>query len=32
MGYRTGQIVFDGLGGTPRPVDEWKGMLDRYSR
>jgi lipid-binding SYLF domain-containing protein len=32
MGYRTGQIVFDGLGGTPKPVDEWKGMLDRYSR
>jgi hypothetical protein len=24
--------VFDGLGGAPTPVDEWKGMLDRYSR
>jgi lipid-binding SYLF domain-containing protein len=32
MGYRTGQIVFDGLGGAPAPVAEWKGMLDRYSR
>jgi lipid-binding SYLF domain-containing protein len=32
MGYRTGQIVFEGLGGSPTPVDEWKGMLDRYSR
>ena len=32
MGYRTGQIVFDQLGGAPRPAEEWKGMLDRYSR
>jgi lipid-binding SYLF domain-containing protein len=32
MGYRTGQIVFEGLGGSPTPVDEWRGMLDRYSR
>jgi lipid-binding SYLF domain-containing protein len=32
MGYRTGQIVFDGRGGAPSPVAEWKGMLDRYSR
>jgi lipid-binding SYLF domain-containing protein len=32
MGYRTGQIVFDGLGGAPKPSEEWKGMLDRYSR
>jgi lipid-binding SYLF domain-containing protein len=32
MGYRTGQVVFDGLGGAPEPVAEWKGMLDRYSR
>jgi lipid-binding SYLF domain-containing protein len=32
MGYRTSQIVFDGLGGAPAPVAEWKGMLDRYSR
>ena len=32
VGYRTGQIVLDGMGGAPRPVDEWKGMLDRYGR
>jgi lipid-binding SYLF domain-containing protein len=32
MGYRTSQIVFDRLGGAPKPVEEWKGMLDRYSR
>jgi lipid-binding SYLF domain-containing protein len=32
MGYRTGQIVFDQLGGAPKPVAEWKGLLDRYSR
>ena len=32
MGYRTGQIVFEGLGGSPSPVAEWRGMLDRYSR
>jgi lipid-binding SYLF domain-containing protein len=32
MGYRTSQIVFEGLGGAPPPVPEWKGMLDRYSR
>ena len=32
MGYRTGQIVFEGRGGSPAPSPEWKGMLDRYSR
>jgi len=32
MGYRTGQIVFEGRGGSPVPAPEWKGMLDRYSR
>jgi lipid-binding SYLF domain-containing protein len=32
MGYRTGQIVFDGLGGAPSPVSEWKAALDRYSK
>jgi lipid-binding SYLF domain-containing protein len=29
--YRTGQIVFDGLGGTPEPVAEWKSMLTKYA-
>jgi lipid-binding SYLF domain-containing protein len=32
MGYRTGQIVFEQLGEAPKPVEEWKGLLDRYSR
>ena len=28
--YRTGQIVFDGLGGAPEPVAEWKAILTKY--
>ena len=32
MGYRTGQIVFDGLGGTPAPVSEWTAALGDYTR
>ena len=32
MGYRTGQVVFDGLGGIPAPVPEWKALLERYSK
>jgi lipid-binding SYLF domain-containing protein len=32
MGYRTGQIVFEGRGGSPAPASEWKGMLERYGR
>lgn len=32
MGYRTSQIVFDGLGGAPDPVPEWKAVLSRYGR
>jgi lipid-binding SYLF domain-containing protein len=32
MGYRTGQIVFDGLGSAPAPVPEWKAVLERYSK
>ena len=32
MGYRTGQIVFDRLGGAPEPVTEWKAALDRYAK
>jgi lipid-binding SYLF domain-containing protein len=31
MGYRTSQIVFDGLGGTPTPVGDWKLALEKYS-
>jgi lipid-binding SYLF domain-containing protein len=30
--YRTGQIVFDGLGGAPEPVAEWKTILTKYAR
>jgi lipid-binding SYLF domain-containing protein len=29
--YRTGQIVFDGLGGAPEPVDAWKAILTKYA-
>lgn len=32
MGYRTGQIVFDGLGGAPDPVGQWKGTLTKYAK
>jgi lipid-binding SYLF domain-containing protein len=30
--YRTGQIVFDGLAGSPEPVPGWKATLTRYAR
>jgi lipid-binding SYLF domain-containing protein len=30
--YRTGQIVFDGLGGAPEPVAEWKAILTKYAK
>ena len=30
--YRTGQIVFDGLGGAPEPVAEWKAILSKYAK
>jgi lipid-binding SYLF domain-containing protein len=30
--YRTGQIVFDGLGGSPEPVAAWKATLAKYAR
>jgi lipid-binding SYLF domain-containing protein len=30
--YRTGQIVFDGLGGSPDPVGAWKTTLTKYAR
>ena len=32
MGYRTGQIVFEGRGGAPEPVDEWKAALRKYAK
>ena len=30
--YRTGQIVFDGLGGAPEPVGAWKAALAKYGK
>lgn len=30
--FRTGQIVFDGLGGAPEPVAEWKAILTKYGK
>ena len=30
--YRTGQIVFDGLAGSPEPVAGWKAALSKYGR
>ena len=30
--YRTGQIVFDGLAGSPDPVPAWKAALTKYGR
>ena len=30
--YRTSQIVFDGMGGSPEPVDAWKAILAKYGR
>ncbi|MCC7126932.1 MAG: lipid-binding SYLF domain-containing protein [Acidobacteria bacterium] len=32
MGYRTSQLAFEGLGGTPSPVPEWKAALDKYAK
>jgi lipid-binding SYLF domain-containing protein len=32
MGYRTGQVVFEGRAGAPAPVAEWKAVLARYTR
>ena len=29
--YRTSQIVFDGLGGSPEPVGNWKATLTKYA-
>jgi lipid-binding SYLF domain-containing protein len=30
--YRTGQIVFDGMGGTPDAAKEWKAILEKYAK
>jgi lipid-binding SYLF domain-containing protein len=30
--YRTGQIVFDGMGGSPDAAKEWKATLTKYAR
>jgi lipid-binding SYLF domain-containing protein len=30
--YRTGQIVFDGLGGSPEAANAWKATLTKYAR
>ena len=30
--YRTSQIVFDGLGGMPQGVDDWKATLTKHAR
>jgi lipid-binding SYLF domain-containing protein len=31
-GYRTGQIVFDGLGGSPEAANQWKATLAKYAK
>jgi lipid-binding SYLF domain-containing protein len=30
--YRTGQIVFDGMGGSPDAANAWKATLTKYAR
>ena len=30
--FRTSQIVFDGLGGSPEPAGDWKATLTKYGR
>jgi lipid-binding SYLF domain-containing protein len=30
--YRTGQIVFDGLGGSPEAANTWKATLTKYAK
>ena len=32
VGYRTGQIVFDGMGGSPEAANDWKATLARYAK
>ena len=31
MGYRTGQIVFERLGGAPDPVAQWRDALMKHA-
>ena len=31
-GYRTGQIVFDGMGGSPDAANGWKATLAKYAK
>ena len=31
-GYRTGEIVFDGMGGSPEAANEWKATLAKYAK
>lgn len=32
VGYRTGQIVFDGMGGSPDAANAWKAALAKYAQ
>lgn len=32
LGYRTGQIVFEGRAGSPDPVNAWLAALDKHTR
>jgi lipid-binding SYLF domain-containing protein len=32
VGYRTGQIVFDGMGGSPDAANKWKETLAKYAK
>ena len=32
IAYRTGQIVFDGMGGSPEAADKWKAILTKYAK
>src|SRR5688572_13850195 len=31
-GFRTGQIVFDGMGGSPEAANNWKATLTKYAQ
>jgi lipid-binding SYLF domain-containing protein len=31
-GFRTGQIVFDGMGGSPEAANNWKATLAKYAK
>lgn len=32
IAYRTGQIVFEGMGGSPEAANKWKAILTKYAR